>query len=155
MGLKGKEAKMKMRLAIIGIIISAFFLLGMGSMDQTDKPGEIPHPDKEVTVNISDVEGQSLNLTRFSLNGQAFLTGKLGAGQVAIPLEQVRVISLSPNGKEVLAKLDMVDGSHLNVQMEKGMTVYGKIKYGTYKITLDRLKKIEILEVKERKKERQ
>jgi len=154
MGMKGKEAIMKARLAIIGIIFSAFFLLGMGSMDQTDKPGEIPQPDKEVTVNISDNEGQFLNLTRFSLNGQAFLTGKLGAGQVAIPLEHVRVISLLPEGKEVLAKLDMVDGTILNVHMEKSMTAYGKIKYGTYKIALDRLRKIEILEVKERKKER-
>jgi hypothetical protein len=154
MGLKGKEAIMKIRLALIGIILSTFFLLGMGSMDQTEKIGEIPHPDKEVTVNTTDIEGQFLNLTRFSLNGQAFLTGKLGAGQVAIPLEQVRVISLQPDGKEVLAKVDLVDGTQLNVQMEKGITAYGKIKYGTYKIALDRLRKIEILEVKERKKER-
>jgi hypothetical protein len=144
---------MKARLGLLGLILCAFFLMGMGNMtDQTDKPGEIPLPDKEVSVTISDSEGQVLKLTQFSLNGQTYLTGKLGAGQVAIPLSQIRVASLSPEGKEVSAKLEMVDHTHVTVQMDKGITAYGKIKFGTYKIALDRLRKIEILEVTNKKR---
>jgi hypothetical protein len=145
---------MKAWLSLIGIILCAFFLLGMGSMEQTDKIGEIPRPDKEVSVTISDSEGQVLNLTQFSLNGQTYVTGKLGAGQVAIPMEQIRMISLFPEGKEISAKLDLADRTQVNVHMDKGITAYGKIKFGTYKVSLERLRKIEILGVAERKKER-
>jgi hypothetical protein len=147
---------MKARLGLLGLILSAFFLLGMGNMmEPPEKQVEIPHPDKEISVNILDSQGQALNLTQFSLNGQTYLTGKLGAGQVAIPLGQIRLVSLAPEGKEISAKLEMVDHSLMNLQMDKSITAYGKIKFGTYKVTLERLRKIEILGVAERKKERQ
>ena len=146
---------MKARLGLVALILCAFFLLGMGNFEQSEKPGEIPHPDKEVSVNISDSDGQVLNLTQFSLNGQPYITGKLGAGQVAIPLEQIRAVSLSSEGKEILAKVEMTDHTQMNVYMDKAVTAYGKLKFGTYKIALERLRKIEILDVKERKRERQ
>jgi hypothetical protein len=154
MGLRGKEERMKVWLSLIGMMLCIFFLLGMGNMEQTDKVGEIPRPDKEVSVTISDSEGQVLNLTQFSLNGQIYLTGKIGAGQVAIPLDQIRLITLSPNGKEISAKLELADRTQVNVHLDKGIMAYGKIKFGTYKIALERLRKIEILGVAERKKER-
>lgn len=143
---------MKSRLGLVLIILSAFFLVGMGNMDQTEKAGEIPVPDKEISAVVNDNEGQILHLTHFSINGQTYLTGKLGAGQAAIPLDQVRLIALSVEPKGMAVKVDLADRSQIHLLLEKGIQVYGKMKIGTYKVSLDRLKKIEILGVTERKR---
>ena len=68
---------MKSRIGLVIIIVAAFFLMGMGKMDSSEKPGEIPVPDKEVTAVITDSEGLTLNLTQFSINGKTYLTGQV------------------------------------------------------------------------------
>jgi hypothetical protein len=142
------------RIGMVVMVMAAFFLLGMGKLDQTEKPGEIPVPDKEVSASITDNNGVTVNLSQFSVNGQTFLTGKLGAGRVTIPLSQIRVISLSNGSKELSAKVELTDHSQMNLLLEKGVMIFGKIKVGTYQITLDHLKQIEILGVTGRKKEK-
>ncbi len=134
------------------MLLAALFLLGMGKMEQTEKPGEIPLPDQEVSASVTDNEGLTLNLTQFSINGQTFLPGKLGAGRVAIPLSQIRVIYLSADPKGTAAKVEMTDHSQLQLVLENGIMVYGKIKFGTYQVSADHLKKIEVLSFGERRK---
>ena len=145
---------MKFRFSLIIILVAAFFLMGMGKMDQSEKSGEIPVPDKEVSAVITDSEGLILNLTQFSISGKTYLQGKLGAGRVAVPFSQIRVMALSPESKGIAVKLELTDYSQLNLFLEKGLTAYGKIKAGTYQILLDHLKKIEIQGITERKKEK-
>jgi hypothetical protein len=134
------------------ILITAFFLMGMGKMDETEKPGVIPVPDKEISAIVNDMEGLTLTLTQFSINGQTYLSGKLGAGQAAIPFSKIRVIALASEAKGLAAKIELTDHSQIHLVVEKGAMVYGKIKAGTYQVLLDRLKKIEILGVTESKK---
>ncbi len=152
MGLRGKDSGMRSWFGIAIMLLAALFLLGMGKMEQTGKPGEIPLPDQEVSVSVTDNEGLTLNLTQFSINGQTFLSGKLGAGRVAIPLSQIRVISLSTESKGTVAKVEMTDHSQLQLLLGKEIMVYGKIKFGTYQVSTDHLKKIEVLSFGERKK---
>jgi hypothetical protein len=142
------------RLGIVVMVIAAFFLLGMGKLEQTEKPGEIPLPEKEVSAMITDNEGLTLNLSQFSINGQINLTGKLGAGRVNIPLSQIRVISLTNGSKGLVAKVELTDHSQMNLLLEKGAMISGRIKVGTYQVSMDQLKKIEVLGVSERKKEK-
>jgi len=145
---------MKSRLCLVIIIAAAFFLMGMGQMDQSEKPGEIPVPDKEVTAVLTDSEGLTLNLTQFSINGKTFLQGRLGAGRVAVPFNQIRVLTLSLEPKGISAKVELTDRSYMNLLLEKGLTAYGKIKAGAYQVLLDQVKKIEIQGIMERKKEK-
>ena len=145
---------MKSRITLIIIIVAAFFLMGMGKMDQSDKSGEIPVPDKEVSAVITDSEGLTLNLTQFSINGKTYLQGKLGAGRVAVPFSQIRFMTLSSEPKGLAVKVELTDRSQLNLLLEKGLTAYGKIKAGTYQILLDHLKKIEIQGITEKKREK-
>ncbi len=145
---------MKSRLCLFIIIAGAFFLMGMGTLDQAEKPGEIPLPDKEVTAVITDSEGLTLNLSQFSINGKTFLQGRLGAGRVAVPFGQIHFLTLSLEPKGISARVELTDRSTLNLFLEKGLTAYGKIKAGTYQILLDQVKKIEIQGVVERKKEK-
>ncbi len=144
---------MMSRLGIVVLVMAAFFLLGMGKLDQTEKPGEIPVPDKEISAMITDNEGLTLNLSQFSINGQTYLTGKLGAGRVAMPLGQIRIISLSIGPKGLAAKVELADHSQMNLLLEKGALVSGRIKVGTYQVSLEHLKKIEVQGSAERKKE--
>jgi hypothetical protein len=143
---------MKSWLGIVVIIMASLFLLGMGNMEQGKKPGEIPIPDNDVSATITDNEGMTLSLTQFSINGQTYFTGKLGAGRVALPLNQIRVITFSADSKGTTARIELTDNSQMTVYPEKGITVYGRIKVGTYQVSIDQLKKIEILSFVERKK---
>lgn len=145
---------MKSRFGMVIIFVAALFLMGMGKMDQPEKSGEIPVPDKEVSAVINDSEGLTLTLTQFSINGKTFLQGKLGAGLVAVPFSQIRVMALSSEPKGIAVKVELNDRSQLNLLLEKGLTAYGKIRAGTYQILLDQIKKIEIQGITERKREK-
>jgi hypothetical protein len=145
---------MKSRFCLVIIMGAAFLLMGMGKMDQSEKSAEIPVPDKEVTAVVTDSEGLILNLTQFSINGMTYLQGGLGAGRAAVPFDQIRVITLGSESRGIAAKMELKDGSQLNLLLEKGLKAYGRIKAGTYQILLDQLKKIEIQGITERKKEK-
>ncbi|MEW6184885.1 MAG: hypothetical protein AB1585_03995 [Thermodesulfobacteriota bacterium] len=146
---------MKSRFAIALILLASVFILGMGKMGPSEKAGEIPLAEKEVKAVITDNQGLTLNLTQFSVNGQVFLTGRLGAGRVTIPFNRIRtmVFSFEPKGTNVTVEL--TDGSQTTLSLEKGQTVYGKIRAGAYQVSIDHLKKIEIQAVAERKKEKE
>jgi hypothetical protein len=136
---------------IIGV---AFFLMGMGKMDPSEKSGEIPNPDKEIAATITDNEDLTLHLTQFSLDGKTYLQGRLGAGRVAVPFSQIRVMTLTLEPKGIAARVELTDRSQINLFLEKGLKIYGRIKAGTYQIILDQVRKIEIQGVTERKKEK-
>jgi len=141
------------RIGIFLLLLTAFFLVGMGKMDLTEKPGEIPVPDRDISATLTDIEGLTLALSQFSIGGQTAISGKLGAGRVTIPLSQVKGISLINGGKGVTVKIDLSDASQVSLQLEKGLTVSGRIKAGTYQVYLEQVKKIEILSVSEKRKQ--
>jgi hypothetical protein len=145
-------AAVKLGLLIL-ILTGWLFLSAMGSFDQLSKPEDIPLPEKEVTALLTDSEGLTLALTQFSLNGQTYLAGRLGAGRVAIPFNQIRQITLSPEPRHLAARIHLADTTQLNLQLEKDLKAYGRLKVGTYQVPLEKVKKIEIQGVAERKKQ--
>jgi hypothetical protein len=143
---------MKRMLRLGLVLLVALGLMGMGGFDSNEKPGEIPLPDKEVTATITDVEGTLITLSQFSLNGQTVLIGKLGAGKVAIPFSQIKVLTLWPDSKALQAKVELVDQSIQTLALDRGQTAFGRLKFGIYQIRIDQLKKVEIGSVSEKKK---
>jgi hypothetical protein len=134
------------------VLFVALGLMGMGGFDFNEKPGEIPIPDKEVTATITDVEGTLLTLSQFSLNGQTVLNGKLGAGKVAIPFSQIKVLTIWPDSKALQAKVELIDQSFQTLSLDRGQTASGRLKFGIYQIRIDQLRKVEIGSVSEKKK---
>ena len=126
--------------------------MGMGGLDFNEKPGEIPIPDREVTATITDVDGTLLTLSQFSLNGQTVLNGKLGAGKVAIPFSQIKVLTIWTDAKALQAKVELTDQSFQTLSLDRGQTAFGRLKFGIYQIRIDQLKKVEIGSVSEKKK---
>jgi len=141
------------RLLAAGLIIGlGLSLMGMGKMEANGKPEEIPVPDREVTAIIVDLEGITLNLSQFSINGQTVLSGKLGAGKAAVLFSQIKTVTLVSEAKVLRARVDLTDNQTVNLILERGLTAYGRTRFGTYQVQLDQLKKIEILGVSEKKK---
>jgi hypothetical protein len=134
------------------VLLLALGLMGMGGFDSNEKAGEIPIPDREVTATITDVAGTLITLSQFSLNGQTVLKGKLGAGMVTIPFSQIKVLTIWPDAKALQAKVELVDQSVQTLSLDRGQTVFGRLKFGIYQIRIDQLKKVEIGSVSEKKK---
>jgi len=141
------------RMLRLGLVLFvALGLMGMGGFDFNEKPGVIPIPDKEVTATITDVEGTLLTLSQFSLNGQTVLNGTLGAGKVAIPFSQIKVLTIWPDSKALQAKVELIDQSFQTLSLDRGQTAFGRLKFGIYQIRIDQLRKVEIGSVSEKKK---
>jgi hypothetical protein len=150
MGMGGNIMK---RLLAAGLMVMlGLSLMGMGKMDINGKPEEIPVPDREVTAVVVDLEGVTLNLSQFSINGQTALSGKLGAGKAAVLFSQIKTVTLVPEAKVLRARVDLADNQVVNLILDQGLTAYGRTRFGTYQVQLDQLKKIEILSVTEKKK---
>lgn len=134
------------------VLLLALGLMGMGGFDPNEKAGEIPIPDKEVVATITDVEGTLITLNQFSLNGQTVLNGKLGAGKVAIPFSQIKVLTIWPESKALQAKVELIDQSIQTLSLDRGQTAFGRLKFGIYQIRIEQLKRVEIGSVSEKKK---
>jgi hypothetical protein len=134
------------------VLLLALGLMGMGGFDFNEKAGEIPTPDKEVIATITDVEGTLITLNQFSLNGQTVLNGKLGAGKVAIPFSQIKVLTIWPESKALQAKVELIDQSIQTLSLDRGQTAFGRLKFGIYQIRIEQLKRVEIGSVSEKKK---
>ena len=144
---------MMKRMLLTGLILMlGFGLLGMGKLDSDTKPEEIPIPDREVTAIITDVEGITLTLTQFSINGQTVVSGKLGSGKAAVPLSQIKAVTFGSEAKVLRARVDLVDSQSVNLVLDRGLIAYGRTHFGTYQVQLDQLKKIEIQAVNGKKK---
>jgi hypothetical protein len=143
---------MKRMLRLALVLSMGLGLMGMGGLDFNEKPGEIPIPDREVMATITDVDGTLLTLSQFSLNGQTVLNGKLGAGKVAIPFSQIKVLTIWTEPKALLAKVELTDQSSLTLSLDRGQTAFGRLKFGIYQIRIDQLRKVEIGSVSEKKK---
>lgn len=141
------------RMLLAGLIVAlGLSLLGMGRLDSNSKPEEIPTPDRDVTAVIADVEGLTLTLSQFSINGQTVLSGKLGAGKAAVLFSQIKTVTLAAEAKALRARVELTDQQTVNLVLDRGLTAYGRTRFGVYQVQLDQLKKIEILTVTEKKK---
>jgi hypothetical protein len=145
---------MKAHRSILGllVIVAACLSLGMGNLGSKDTAQEAPLAEKEVTAVLTDLKGLTLTLSRFSINGQAFVTGNLGAGRLTVPFGRIRVMTFSPAPKGLQMTAELNDRSQVILIMEKGQTAYGMIAAGAYRIPLEQVQRIEIKEVADRSK---
>jgi hypothetical protein len=141
------------RMLLTGLIVAlGLSLLGMGRLDSDSKPEEIPTPDRDVTAVIADIEGLTLTLSQFSINGQTVLSGKMGAGKAAVLFSQIKTVTLTAEAKTLRAHVELTDRQTVNLILDRGLTAFGRTRFGAFQIHLDQLKKIEILTVTEKKK---
>ncbi len=126
------------------LILAVPLLLAMG-MGDSEGPTSIPEPQANYRVRLTDLEGVTIELTNFSIDGQVFVLGKLGEGQMAVPLEKVRAVELTKEGDRMKAHLILDQDKPLDLMVNPALKVYGKTEYGNFRIPLGQLTRIEVL----------
>ncbi|MCG6908738.1 MAG: hypothetical protein LJE94_01280 [Deltaproteobacteria bacterium] len=115
--------------------------LGMGTMgDQTAvKP---PEPDVNYTATVVDQDDVSLDLEKFTMDGQTYLTGKLGKADLSIDFEKIRsILFVTADGKtKAIVTLD--DRKQVELTIEHDAPFYGMSSFADVRIGLQDIKKI-------------
>lgn len=128
---------------IATLLIILPLCLGMGFGGEG--PTSIPEPQINYRAAVTDVEGKRVELTQFSIEGQTYVLGNLGAGNVAIPFAKIKSAAISQDGDKVKAVLALKDGQSITLMASPQAKAYGKTSYGNYVITLGEVTSIELL----------
>jgi hypothetical protein len=119
-------------------------LLGMGGGD-SEGPTRIPEPGADYRVRLTDQEGGRVELTFFTIDGQTFVLGQVGQGQVAVPFERVKTVEMSNRGGQLKAKVTLKEGEPVELMVKAALKATGKTSYGNFRIPLGEIRAVEFL----------
>ena len=123
-------------------LLTAALLMGMGNLGGT-KEGTIPKTDENIQAQLVDRSGVSNELTNFSMDGNVFLTGRLGEGQMSVFFRDLKEASFGPmSGSDAPADLLLKSGKHVHLKVNKSAIFYGDTGSGTYNISAGDVKRI-------------
>ena len=125
---------MRRVLMIVLALLAGAVLTGMGDLGGIPA-GTVPKTDENIKAQIVDRSGVSTELSNFSMDGQIFLDGRRGDGQMNIFFRELREISFGKvSGEEVPVDLLLKSGSRLQLNVRKRTLFYGDTGYGAYRI---------------------
>jgi len=114
-------------------------------MGASEGPTRIPEPEQNYRARVIDMEGVSVDLTNFSIDGQVFVLGNLGDGSLAVPFEKVKSIDLVKKGEAMQAHLTLHKEKPVDLNVKAALNAYGKTEYGNFRIKLGQVKSIQLL----------
>ncbi len=130
----------------LSLLCSLPLLLGMGFGD-SQGPTRIPEPQSNYRVLLVDQEGVRVELTEFSVDGQTFVMGGLGQGQVAVPLEKVRAVDIVNQDGKLKAKISLAQGAPVDLELDGNLKATGRTSYGNFRIPLSEVRRVEVREL--------
>lgn len=138
-----------MRRASIALVVGLFtfggvaFGAGFGGSDAP--PARIPVPAREFAATVMDNSGVKMDVTQVSYNGEVFLYGLVGEGQVTVPFESIKSVRFEPSteANKRIAFIILKDGKDVTIVVDDDVPAYGKTSFGTYSITVDKIKSID------------
>lgn len=134
----------KARLLALGcLLLSLPLLLAMG-IGGGEGPTSIPEPRRNYLVVLTDVQGVQVALKEFSIEGQDFVLGRMGLGEMAVPLAKVRTVAFSKTQGKLNAALTLADGKQVQMQVKPELQATGKTDYGNYRIRLEEVGRLEV-----------
>jgi hypothetical protein len=116
---------------------------GLGGGDVP--PARIPIPARDFKAIVEDQQGTRVEVTQASWNGEVFLYGNVGEGQVTVAFENIAEVRVEPSqdSEKRVAFVKLKDGQSVSVVIDADVPAYGRTPYGTYSITADKIRKIE------------
>ncbi|MFT7519450.1 MAG: hypothetical protein ACI9MC_001592 [Kiritimatiellia bacterium] len=115
---------------VVGVPVLANGVMG------SDAPSRIPVPARDFTAKVEDVGGTAVQLGRFTFNGEVFIYGKFGAGQVTVHFEDIteaRIEKASDPLKRIVV-IKTKAGETVRVELDDDTPFFGKASFGNYKI---------------------
>ena len=124
------------RLALIIVGLSVSLEAGAGLFDSI--PSRIPIPARIWKGEVVDHGGVVVPLERLSFEGEVFLYGKVGAGQVTVPFTLIQSVTFRAGSEKRTraAHVTTTLGEEVVVTVEEDVRLYGRTRYGTYAIEL-------------------
>jgi hypothetical protein len=113
----------------------------------SDAPSRIPIPARDFSAIVEDQSGTRLAVSQVTYNGEVFLYGNFGAGQVTVPFESIRDVRFQSSDEvdKRVALVSMLDGQSIRLVVEDDVPAYGKTTFGNYSITVLDLRMIQFL----------
>jgi len=109
--------------------------------------GTVPKTTENIRVRLTDRAGVMTELTRFSMDGQVFLTGRRGEGEITVLFKTLERVDFDQVvGQEVPADLVLDSKKKIRLLVRKRIIFYGSTDYGAFRIQARDIKSIEFLE---------
>ena len=89
----------------LGILI-CFLTIGMGNMGERGVV-DIPEPEKNYAVALVDQTDVSMDLEKFSFEGQTYFIGKLGMAEISIDFDKIDSVLFILQDNHVKAKVNL------------------------------------------------
>lgn len=137
-------ARRKHLAAALLLLLAVPFIMAMG-MGASEGPTRIPEPEQNYRARVTDMEGVSVELTNFSIDGQVFVLGNLGDGSLAVPFDKVKAIDLVKTGEAMKAHLTLHKETPVDLSIKATLNAYGKTPYGNFRIAMGQVKSIQLL----------
>ena len=130
-------------LAALALLTVAAPVLGNG-FGGDSPPSRIPIPARPFTATVEDSGGTTVDVSSVTWNGEVFLYGELGEGQITVPFEKVdyATVKLHTNEK-VLVTAMMHDTTSVTFTVDEDLLCYGKTVFGNYQIEVSKLRRID------------
>lgn len=116
------------------------FLLGMSGR----KTDEIPVPDRDFTVTITDRDGVVTRARQASMDGDIFFTTFRGEAKLFVPFEKVERVEFGDQADAMVpASFVLRDGERLDVRLRANLRCFGETSYGRLTIRLAAIRSLE------------
>jgi hypothetical protein len=127
------------RLSLVLLLFAvACLLMGMGDAP----PGKVPKTDRNFAATYVDQMDVKTECTEVSVDGNTFIEGKRGDGNLAIGFEKIKSILFRMKNNELLGYVTLYDGSETIIMLDKKKKAYGRTPAGAFQINLSDLKKM-------------
>jgi hypothetical protein len=126
-------------LVLAALVLAALWLMGLGGGSNGSSGPDIPIPQENFTVTVSDATGQKLEARRFTWEGKVYLRGQVGNATVSLPFSKIRSVRVERDGKAASleaarASVTLKTGDTVEVMVERSSKCYGETKFGNYEI---------------------
>jgi hypothetical protein len=125
------------------VILICFLTVGMGNMGERGVI-DIPEPEKNYTATLVDQTDVSMDLEKFSFEGQTYFIGKLGRSEISIDFDKIGSVLFILQDDRVKAKVNLKDGKALEILVDKGKNCYGISSFGNVRIEVQDIKKVAV-----------
>jgi hypothetical protein len=131
----GRRKNMRNLLTVALSLLTAALLMGMGNVGGSPE-GTVPKTEENIRAQLIDRSGIANELTRFSMDGNVFLSGRRGEGQMSVFFRELKEVDFGAvSGNDVLADLLLKSGKQLQLKMHKSAVFYGDTGSGTYHLS--------------------
>lgn len=111
-----------------------------------DAPSRIPVAGSSFAATFEDVGGTTVQVTsKATFNGEVFVYGRFGAGQVTVPFEKIAELKVQKADDPLkrIAVITLTDGSDpVRIELEDDTPFYGHTRFGNYKIEVRDLRAV-------------